>query len=152
MKAKHQRLTLIIIAILCLGVAVGLILNNFNKNLVFFYSPTQLKQENFSDKKIIRIGGLVKETSVNKIASLKTEFVITDNSNWIKVYYEGMLPNLFREGQGMVARGYLNSNGVFVADNLLAKHDENYMPPEVARALKESGQWKPKETNKQELQ
>ena len=148
MKAKHQRLTLIIIGIFCLGIAVGLILYNFKNNLVFFYSPTQLAEQKLSEKKIIRIGGLVEKKSVKRIDSLKTEFVITDNQNSITVLYEGMLPNLFREGQGMVARGFLNKKGIFIADNLLAKHDENYMPPEVARALKESGNWQ--ETKGQE--
>lgn len=136
MKPKHQRLIFILIGISCLGVATSLILYNFNNNLVFFYSPSQLKEVKISKNSLIRVGGLVKDNTVVKNNSLETEFVITDNLNSIKVYYKGILPNLFREGQGMVAKGYLNSKGGFVAESLLAKHDENYMPPEVAKALK----------------
>lgn len=138
MKAKHQRLVFIVIGICSIGLAVAIILFNFNDNLVFFYSPTDLKQIEISDKKIIRVGGLIKDSSVKKIDSLKTEFIITDNENELRIYYEGLLPNLFREGQGMVARGILNSENILIADNLLAKHDENYMPPEVAKSLKKA--------------
>lgn len=142
MKPKHQRLLFIIAGLLCLGAAIGLILNNFNDNLVFFYSPADLVAKPVSVDKAIRIGGLVEEGSVNKINAQLTEFVITDLTESVKVSYSGILPPMFREGQGMVAHGHMNNDGMFIADNLLTKHDEKYMPPEVADALKKSGQWK----------
>lgn len=127
-----------------MGSAVGLILNNFNDNLVFFYSPVELAEKNIADGKVIRIGGLVEEGSVKKMEDgVTTEFSITDLQEAIKVSYKGMLPPMFREGQGMVARGVIKE-GVFVADNLLTKHDEKYMPPEVAESLKKSGKWEGK--------
>lgn len=127
----------------CLGLAAALILNNFKSNLVFFYSPSEIISQNVAQDKIIRIGGLVEKNSINKLPDgLTTEFTITDLTNSTKVRYTGMLPPMFREEQGMVAKGKLNSEKVFIADSLLTKHDEKYMPPEVADALKKSGQWK----------
>jgi len=140
MKPKHQRLIFILVGLAFLGGAIAIILNNFNDNLVFFYSPTDLKEKQVSGDEIIRIGGLIKGNSVIK-KSGSTEFVITDLNNEIIVEYEGILPPMFREGQGMVAKGTLNDS-VFIADNLLTKHDEKYMPPEVADSLKKSGRWK----------
>jgi cytochrome c-type biogenesis protein CcmE len=141
MKQKHQRLVLILISLLCLGTAIGIILNNFNDNLVFFYSPSDLEEKQVEHNKIIRIGGLVKEGTVNKSEDgQQHEFYITDLTDSIKVEYKGILPPMFREGQGMVAKGKLKGD-VFIADNLLTKHDENYMPPEVAKSLKKSGKW-----------
>ncbi len=137
MKPKHQRFIFIIVAIGLLAGSVGLVLNNFNDNLVFFYSPTDL--QNKSLKNLIRIGGLIEEGSVQKPDSGVTQFVITDLKNSVIVVYKGILPALFREGQGMVAKGKIGDDGVFKADELLAKHDENYMPPEVAKALEKSG-------------
>lgn len=142
MKAKHKRMTVILAALLCMGLALFMILRNFNDNLVFFYSPTDVVEKNIKPDKIIRIGGLIKDGSVERPSPNQIIFIITDLSNEIIVEYKGLLPALFREGQGMVARGKLGANGVFVADNLLAKHDEKYMPPEVAKALKKSGKWK----------
>lgn len=122
--------------------AVAVILRNFNDNLVFFYSPAELAGKTIPADKIIRIGGLIKDGSVEKMADgISTQFVITDLQDSIVVNYSGILPPMFREGQGTVARGVLK-DGVFLADNLLTKHDEKYMPPEVADALKKSGEWK----------
>lgn len=143
MKPKHQRMVFILTGLVCLAVALILILRNFNDNLVFFFSPTQLQERRVEPDRLIRIGGLVEEGSVKKLSDMTTEFVLTDLQHAVPVRYSGLLPNLFREGQGMVARGKLGADGVFVADNLLAKHDEKYMPPDVAKALKKSGQWKP---------
>jgi cytochrome c-type biogenesis protein CcmE len=128
---------------ICLSLAAWLILSNFKSNLVFFYSPSEIITQNVPQNKLIRIGGLIENGSVNKLADgITTEFSITDLQNSLKVHYTGMLPPMFREEQGMVAKGKLNSEHVFIADSLLTKHDEKYMPPEVAAALKKSGQWK----------
>lgn len=118
------------------------ILNNFRDNLVFFYTPTELAEKHISGEKIIRIGGLVETGSVVKNDDV-TNFSLTDTKNSAKVQFKGILPPLFREGQGIVAHGSLNAEGIFIADTLLAKHDEKYMPPEVADALKKSGNWHP---------
>lgn len=118
------------------------ILNNFRDNLVFFYTPTELTQKKISNNKDIRIGGLVVEGSIIKDSDT-TNFSLTDTNNSIAVRYKGILPALFRAGQGIVAHGHMGSDGIFTADNLLAKHDEKYMPPEVAEALKKSGNWRP---------
>ena len=142
MKPKHKRLTLIIISLISISSAIGLILNSFNDNLVFFYSPTELMQKNIEQGKTIRIGGLIAEGSLKKEDANITKFIITDLNNSIEVSYKGILPPMFREGQGMVAKGLLSDENVFIADNLLTKHDEKYMPPEVADALKKSGKWK----------
>lgn len=142
MKPKHQRLTFIIASLLSAGIAVAVILNNFNENLVFFYSPSELIEKNIPNDKTIRIGGLIEDGSVVQSDGNITNFILTDLTEIILVSYTGILPPLFREGQGMVATGALKSDGTFVAKNLLTKHDEKYMPPEVADALKKSGKWK----------
>lgn len=117
-------------------------LRSFNNNIVFFISPSDIKEEHYSTDKIIRIGGLVKENSLNFIKNGEiTEFIITDLNKDISVLYEGILPNLFREGQGMVAKGKFNDNNIFIALELLTKHDENYMPKEVVESLKKQGKW-----------
>lgn len=147
MKAKHQRLLLIMTGLLCLGLGVLLILYNFRNNMVFFYSPTELQAGTSVSTRVIRVGGLVKQGSVDKLADgLTTEFAITDMKHTVIVRFTGLLPALFREGQGMVAKGKLADDGVFIAEELLAKHDENYMPKEVADALKQSGNWHPTPT------
>ncbi len=128
-----------------MAAAVTLILNNFNDNLVFFYSPTEIVEKNISSDKLIRVGGLILEGSVAKPEANITNFKITDLQTSINVTYTGILPPMFREGQGMVARGKLNTDGNFIADNLLTKHDEKYMPPAVAEVLKKSGKWKGEE-------
>lgn len=140
---KRRRLYAVIAGLTMLGVAAALVLTAFQDNIVFFYSPTDLSQKEVRPDQLLRLGGLVEEGSVKKAADgVTTEFVITDLSNTIPVRYGGLLPDLFREGQGVVSQGKLGPDGIFVASEVLAKHDENYMPPEVAEALKKSGQWK----------
>ena len=136
MKAKHQRLLFIIISLVVLGAAIGLVLRNFEDNLVFFYSPSELLAKKEIGHKTVRVGGMVKEGSVVKDTnSQKLIFTITDFENEITIEYQGITPGLFREKQGMVAKGHLTSDGSFKAIELLAKHDENYMPPEVKDIL-----------------
>jgi len=144
-KRKHKRLTFVMIGLLLLGSAAALILTAFEDNIVFFYSPTELADKKPEPAQRLRIGGLVMAGSVEKLEGAVVAFAITDTAKTVTVQYKGILPDLFREGQGVVAEGHLKG-GVFQADEVLAKHDENYMPPEVAQALKKSGQWKPKET------
>ena len=143
MNAKYRRLFITIIIILTLGLATKLILMALEDNIVYFYTPNDLI-EKFSDTKNIqnkiRIGGLVLENSIKKEGE-KTIFMITDRKKEVKVLFEGPLPDLFREGQGIVAEGMFQDNN-FIASEVLAKHDENYMPPEVADALKKNNVWK----------
>jgi len=143
MNAKYRRLFITIIIILTLGLATKLILMALEDNIVYFYTPNDLI-EKFSDTKNIqnkiRIGGLVLENSIKKEGK-KTIFMITDRKKEVKVVFKGPLPDLFREGQGIVAEGMFQNNN-FIASEVLAKHDENYMPPEVADALKKNNVWK----------
>ena len=143
MNAKYRRLFITIIIILTLGLATKLILMSLEDNIVYFYTPNDLI-EKFGDtqniQKKIRIGGLVLENSVKKEGK-KTIFMITDRKKEFKILFEGPLPDLFREGQGIIAEGMFQNNN-FVASEVLAKHDENYMPPEVADALKKNNVWK----------
>ena len=142
MKRKHRRLVFLVSGMLALGVAAGLVLSAFEENLVFFYSPSDLVEKKLPEGRRFRLGGLVEEGSVKRLSDgLTIEFVVTDLVATVPVSYKGLLPDLFGEGQGVVAEGVLSASGVFVADGVLAKHDENYMPPEVAEALKRSGQW-----------
>jgi cytochrome c-type biogenesis protein CcmE len=144
MKPKHRRLYVVLAALTALGIAAALVLNAFEENLVFFYSPSDLATKSVPAGQAIRVGGLVEDGSVVK-AGLDISFSITDGARAVKVAYRGVLPDLFREGQGVVTRGEMQPDGSFRADEVLAKHDENYMPPEVAAALKASGKWKPGE-------
>ena len=143
MNAKYRRLFITIIIILTLGLATKLILMALEDNIVYFYTPNDLI-EKFGDTKNIqnkiRIGGLVLESSIKKEGE-KTIFMITDRKKEVKVVFDGPLPDLFREGQGIVAEGMFQNNN-FIASEVLAKHDENYMPPEVADALKKNNVWK----------
>ncbi len=140
---KRQRLWIACIGLSLLGAATALALNAFEDNLVFFHGPSDITAGKVEQGRLIRIGGLVQQNSVNKIANTaKIEFRITDGVAATPVVFEGILPDLFREGQGVVANGRLDANGLFTASEILAKHDENYMPPEVVEALKKSGQWK----------
>ena len=141
MKRKHKRLTFVIVSMALLAVAAGLILAAYEDNIVFFYSPTDVAEKKIAEDRRIRLGGLVEEGSVKKIGGAVVTFRVTDLTTVIAVTYKGLLPDLFREGQGVIAEGRLKG-GVFQADEVLAKHDETYMPPEVADALKKSGQWK----------
>ena len=143
MNPKYRRLLITIIIILTLGLATKLILMALEDNIVYFYTPNDLL-EKFGDTKNIqnkiRIGGLVLESSIKKEGE-KTIFMITDRKKEVKVLFDGPLPDLFREGQGIVAEGMFQNNS-FIANEVLAKHDENYMPPEVAAALKKNNVWK----------
>lgn len=140
---KKRRLYAVLAGLTMLGVAAALVLTAFQDNIVFFYSPTDIAEKNLRPGQTVRLGGLVEEGSVKKAADgVTTEFVVTDLTKTIPVRYAGLLPDLFREGQGVVTQGKLEKNGVFVASEVLAKHDENYMPKEVAEALKKSGKWK----------
>ena len=122
--------------------AAALVLTAFEDNIVFFHSPTELSERNFAPSQRLRIGGLVEAGSVAKAADgVSVSFTVTDTAKSVPVTFKGILPDLFREGQGIVAEGHLRE-GVFVATDVLAKHDETYMPPEVAEAIKKSGQWK----------
>ncbi|MBX9946662.1 MAG: cytochrome c maturation protein CcmE [Reyranella sp.] len=143
MTPKRKRLWLVVGSVAVLGVAASLVLTALSDNIVFFYSPTQMAEKQIPPDRRFRMGGLVEAGSVKKSAdSQETRFRVTDTNRTVDVVYRGLLPDLFREGQGVVAEGTLGPDGVFVAREVLAKHDENYMPPEVAKALKEAGQWK----------
>ena len=141
MTPKRRRLWLLIGSLGTLAVAATLVLSALNDNLVFFYSPTQVAEKSPGPDRRFRLGGLVEAGSVQKEGQV-VRFVVTDTHKTMAVVYRGMLPDLFREGQGVIAEGALGGDGVFVAREVLAKHDENYMPPEVAKALKEAGRWK----------
>lgn len=143
MKPKHQRAMKLIAMVLSIALGIGIIAYTFNDNIVFFFSPSDLKERNIQpSSKILRVGGLVKEGSIQNIADNTITFTITDYQNELEVEYTGLIPNLFKELQGTVATGTLVSNSKFKADELLAKHDENYMPKEVYDSLKKSGHWK----------
>ena len=142
---RKRRLYLVLGGMSLLGLAACLVIFAFQDNLVFFYSPTEIAKEQISSDQRIRVGGLVEEGSVvSEGDGLTTRFRITDLSQTLSITYTGILPSLFREGQGVIVQGYLKNSMNFVADEVLAKHDENYMPPEVAEALKKSGKWKEK--------
>src|SRR5580658_10160854 len=142
MTRKQRRLLLIGAGLGVLAVAVALMLNAFRDSIVFFNSPSDVAEKHIGPGTRIRLGGLVKTGSLVRSDNLKIRFDVTDGSREVAVAYQGVLPDLFREGQGVVAEGALDGSGVFNADTILAKHDENYMPKEVADALKKSGHWK----------
>ena len=142
MKPKHQRLAIVGVALVFLSAAAGLVLYDLSDNMVFFHSPKDVAAKEIGPGQRFRLGGLVAEGSVDKDDSDPVvRFTVTDTAADVRVVYAGLLPALFREGQGVVAEGMLDETGLFVADTLLAKHDENYMPKEVAEALKEAGTW-----------
>jgi cytochrome c-type biogenesis protein CcmE len=142
MTRRQRRLTLIGSALAVLALAAGLVLIALQDSIVFFNSPTDLAEKHVKPGQRMRIGGLVKEGSVWRGDDLKVRFEVTDGTSTVPVAYQGILPDLFREGQGVVAEGALDAAGTFRADNVLAKHDETYMPREVADALKKQGHWK----------
>jgi cytochrome c-type biogenesis protein CcmE len=142
MTRKQRRLSLIGAALGVLALAVALVLGALKDSIVFFNSPTDVVEKHVKPGQRIRIGGLVKEGSVQRGNSLAVHFEVTDGRSTIPVAYQGLLPDLFREGQGVVAEGALDSAGTLRADSVLAKHDETYMPKEVADALKKQGHWK----------
>ena len=142
MTRKQRRLTLIGVAGVVLAVAVGLVLYALSDRIVFFNAPSDIIARAPEPGQRIRLGGLVETGSVMKSADGHVNFAVTDGNASIKVSYQGILPDLFREGQGVVAEGALTPEGVFAADMVLAKHDERYMPPDVAAALKKQGVWR----------
>ncbi len=139
MTRKQRRGVLIGVGVAVLTVAVGLVLFALRDSIVFFHTPSDVVEKNIAPGQRFRLGGLVAEGSVKRGEGAKVAFVVTDTLKTLQVTYEGVLPDLFGEGQGVVAEGTLTPSGVFVADTVLAKHDETYMPPEVAKALKERG-------------
>jgi cytochrome c-type biogenesis protein CcmE len=136
MKPRHKRLGLIALGVAALGLAAYLVLNAFEKNLVFFFTPSQVAANEAPKERTFRIGGLVEPGSIKRQPDgVSVNFVVTDTAKNIPVVYKGVLPDLFKEGKGVVAQGKLGSDGVFAASEVLAKHDENYMPPEAKEAL-----------------
>jgi cytochrome c-type biogenesis protein CcmE len=139
MKSRHKKLVVIVLALAGIGIAAALVLNAFQSNLVFFFSPTEVAQGKAPTDRAFRIGGLVEDGSVKRQADgLTGSFVVTDTAKAIPVTYKGILPDLFKEGKGVVAEGKLGADGLFTATQVLAKHDENYMPPEAAHALEQA--------------
>jgi cytochrome c-type biogenesis protein CcmE len=139
MKSRHKKLMVIVLGLAGLGIAAALILNAFQSNLVFFFSPTQVARGEAPTDRAFRIGGLVESGSVRREADgLTVRFVVTDTAKSMNVVYKGILPDLFKEGKGVVAEGKLGADGLFTASQVLAKHDENYMPPEAAHALEQA--------------
>ena len=134
MKPRHQRFLLITAAVAALAIAGMFVLNAFQSNLVFFFTPTQVSQGEAPQGRAFRVGGMVKEGSLKKDGE-NVQFVVTDFAHDVPVSYKGLLPDLFKEGKGVVAQGRLDEQGLFVASEVLAKHDENYMPPEAQHAL-----------------
>jgi len=136
MKRRHKRIAFIVAGLACLGVAAYLVANAFRSNLVFFFSPTQVAAKEAPVERTFRVGGLVQDGTLKRDADgLTVRFIVTDTAASIPVVYKGILPDLFKEGRGCVAQGKLGSDGVFRADQVLAKHDENYMPPEAGQAI-----------------
>jgi len=148
MTRKRRRLYFVLAAMLILAGAAALVLGALQSEITYFYSPTDLAAGNAPAGRSIRLGGLVEEGSVERLDDgVTTAFRVTDLTNSVPVTYRGLLPDLFREGQGVVTEGSIGADGAFVAREVLAKHDENYMPREVTDALKKSGQWRdPAET------
>ena len=136
MKPRHKRFALIAAGIAALAISATLVLNAFRSNLVFFFTPTEIAANEAPVGRNFRVGGMVVDGSVQRQADgVTVQFVVTDTAQSIPVVYSGILPDLFREGKGVVAQGKLGDDGVFVAEQVLAKHDENYMPPEAAEAV-----------------
>ena len=144
MTRRQKRMAIIGAGLATLALAAALVLTALRQQIVFFNTPSDLKASAHAPGTRIRLGGLVEKGSWIKSAGAHQEFLVTDTENNVKVIYEGILPDLFREGQGVVAEGTFGADGIFAADTVLAKHDENYMPKEVADALKEKGVWKGK--------
>ena len=142
MSLRFQRLILILLTLIILGTAILLIMFNTKQNIVFFYTPSELLEDNIDPNKKLRIGGYVKKLSFVEKSLNKYEFKITDNSNDLLIFYEGMLPDLFREEQGIVIEGFINKNKNIVASKVYAKHDENYMPASIKKELEKNNQWK----------
>ena len=136
MKRRHKRIAFIVVALAGLAVAAGLVLSAFQNNLVFFFSPSQVAAKEAPVNKTFRVGGLVQNGTLQRDNDgLTVRFTVTDTAKSIPVVYKGILPDLFKEGKGCVAQGRIGADGVFYADQVLAKHDENYMPPEAGQAI-----------------
>ncbi len=136
MKRRHKRIAFIFAGLAALGIAAALVLNAFQNNLVFFFSPSQVAAKEAPTNRTFRIGGLVEKGTLKRDTDgLTARFTVTDTAKSIPVVYKGILPDLFKEGRGCVAQGRIGSDGVFYADQVLAKHDENYMPPEAGEAI-----------------
>jgi cytochrome c-type biogenesis protein CcmE len=136
MKKRHKRIIFIVCCLAALSLSAFLVLRAFSNNLVFFFSPTQIATKEAPVGRTFRVGGLVQDGTLKRDADgLTLHFTVTDTANSTPVVYKGILPDLFKEGRGCVAQGHMGSDGVFYADQIMAKHDENYMPPEAARAL-----------------
>jgi cytochrome c-type biogenesis protein CcmE len=143
MTPRQKRMAAVAAIVVGVGAATAVALQAFKENLLYFYSPSQIAEGKAPSGRAFRLGGLVTNGSVQRApGSLEVRFVVTDYGKSIPVSYSGLLPDLFHEGKGVIAHGRLDERGTFVADEVLAKHDENYMPPEVARALKDRGVWK----------
>ncbi|CAJ0711881.1 Cytochrome c-type biogenesis protein CcmE [Ralstonia edaphis] len=141
MTRRQRRLGILIAALVCAGAATALTLNAFRSNLVFFFSPSQIAAKEAPVAQVFRLGGLVERGSIQRERDGMTiRFIVTDTARGVPVVYRGLLPDLFREGKGVVARGRLGQDGIFVASEVLAKHDENYMPPEAADAVRRAAQ------------
>jgi cytochrome c-type biogenesis protein CcmE len=139
-KPRHRRMIWIAAGLGALGLAAALVLNAFQSNLVFFYTPTQIANGEIPKSRSFRLGGMVEDKSLKRIANgVGVTFVVTDTAKSVPVRFDGILPDLFKEGRGVVAQGHLGPDGGFVATDVLAKHDENYMPPEAAEALRQAG-------------
>jgi cytochrome c-type biogenesis protein CcmE len=139
-KARHKRFGIVAVGMVALGFATVLVLNALEGNLSYFFSPTEVTKGEAPADRVFRLGGLVEEGSVSREpGSMRVNFVVTDMAQRVTVAYDGILPDLFAEGQGVVAQGRLDGDSLFVADEVLAKHDETYMPPEVAAALDAAG-------------
>ena len=146
MTRKRRRLIMIGSGMLTLAAAVALVLTALKENITFFRSPSEVAANDVPDGRAFRLGGMVEEDSFKREADgLTVAFTVTDFAHSVPVTYKGILPDLFREGQSVVVQGRLRPDGSFAADEVLAKHDESYMPPEVAEALKKSGRWPPKD-------
>jgi len=140
MKRRHRRIALITGGLAAIGIATALVLNAFQSNLVFFFTPTQVSAGEAPEARTFRVGGMVQTGSVQRQSDgLTVQFVVTDTAKTIPVTYSGILPDLFSEGKGVVAQGKLDKNGLFRAEEVLAKHDENYMPSEAQHALDQAG-------------
>ena len=140
MKKRHRTLLTVIFGLAGFAAVAALVLNAFSSNLVYFRSPSDVAEGKVNQTNSFRLGGMVREGSIERQSNtLKVSFVVTDYNHDVKVHYDGVLPDLFREGQGVVTEGSMDQDGLYTAHTVLAKHDENYMPPEVADALKKAG-------------
>ena len=142
MSLRFQRLVLILLTVIMLGTSLMLILFNTKQNIVFFYPPSELLEKNIALNEKLRIGGYVKKSSFVEKSLNNYKFSITDNTNDLVIYYEGMLPDLFREEQGIVIEGFMDKNNNIIASKVYAKHDENYMPESIKKELEKNKQWK----------